>query len=167
MEIGTIAAWGEFIGGIAGVFAAIGVIATLIYLGRQISQSVGLARASQNQTIQSSWEQFNNSITTSLELADLLANLAQQSAELSARESIQSRHLCYRLMNICASAQYAYTHDQISAAEFENHKDSFTNLLDYYPGLTPFAIDILERFPNLRDLEVYASIRHQLQSTEK
>lgn len=36
MDIQVIAAWGELAGGISGVVAAIGVIATLLYLARQV-----------------------------------------------------------------------------------------------------------------------------------
>lgn len=39
MEIEVISAWGELLGGIGGVVAAVGVIATLIYLARQIQQN--------------------------------------------------------------------------------------------------------------------------------
>ena len=166
MEIQTIAAWGELIGGIAGVFAALGVIATLIYLGRQISQSVSVARASQNQIMMASWERFNSTVSMSPELAKLLAALEQQNGELSPSESVQARHLAYQLMNLCSSAQLAYTHDQISAEELENHKDGFITVLDYYPGLRPFAIDVLDHIPNLRDFDVFASMRGHTLATE-
>jgi len=39
MELESIAAWGELLGGIGGIVAAIGVIVTLIYLARQIQQN--------------------------------------------------------------------------------------------------------------------------------
>ena len=44
MEIQTLWAWAEFLGGISGLVAAIGVIATLLYLARQIP-GVGLLGA--------------------------------------------------------------------------------------------------------------------------
>ena len=39
MDIQAIAAWGELFGGIGGVVAGVGVIATLLYLARQIQQN--------------------------------------------------------------------------------------------------------------------------------
>lgn len=39
MEIETVAAWRELIGGIGGAIAAVGVIVTLVYLARQIQQN--------------------------------------------------------------------------------------------------------------------------------
>jgi len=45
MDIQSIGAWGEFLGGIAGVVAAIGVVLTLLYLSRQIHQNTDQMRA--------------------------------------------------------------------------------------------------------------------------
>ena len=39
MDIQSLGAWGEFLGGISGILAAIGVISTLLYLARQIQQN--------------------------------------------------------------------------------------------------------------------------------
>ena len=159
MEIETLAAWGELIGGVAGVFAALGVIATLFYFGRQISQSVQVAKASQNQILMASWERFNSLVSTSPELADLLVNL-HENKEVSPRESVQARHLTYQLMNLCSSAHYAHAHGQIDAEELQSHKDGFEAVLNYYPGLMPFALDVLEAIPNLSEFDVFASIQH-------
>ncbi len=45
MDIHQLGAWGEFLGGIGGLIAALGVIATLIYLARQIQQNTNLVRS--------------------------------------------------------------------------------------------------------------------------
>ena len=108
MGIESISAWGEFIGGVAGVFGAIGVIATLFYFGRQISQGVDVARASQNQILMASWERFNSEVSSSRELSELLATQSIGNTELSRGETVQARHLSYQLMNLCSSAHFAY-----------------------------------------------------------
>jgi hypothetical protein len=46
MEIQELGAWGELIGGVASVVAAIAVVATLIYLARQIQQNTTSAKSS-------------------------------------------------------------------------------------------------------------------------
>ena len=165
MEIETLAAWGELIGGVAGVFAALGVIATLFYFARQISQSVQVAKASQNQILMASWRQFNTGISTNPELAGLLATLEQPSRDLSSAESVQARHLSYQFMNLCSSAHIAHAHGQINAEELQSHKDGFEAILDYYPGLLPFAVDVLEHVPNLREFDVFASVKRYAQAS--
>ena len=44
MDVQMLGAWGEFLGGIAGVVAAVGVIISLLYLGRQVQQSTHMTR---------------------------------------------------------------------------------------------------------------------------
>ena len=39
MNLELLAAWGEFLGGMAGVVAAIGVVVTLLYLTQQVRQN--------------------------------------------------------------------------------------------------------------------------------
>ncbi|MCP5182684.1 MAG: hypothetical protein H6993_01915 [Pseudomonadales bacterium] len=158
MNIEVIGAWGELIGGVAGLFAAVGVIVTLFYLARQVSDSVGMARASHNRGLQDSWAAYNNTIATSPELARVLAALTTKDAALSAESRVQARHICYSLMNISAAAEYSWLHGQINEIEFENHRLSFDNTLRTYPGMVPFAIEILELYPGLRLLKVFASV---------
>lgn len=52
MDIQTLAAWGEFIGGIGSFLAAVAVIVSLLYLARQLRQNTGqLAVASTQSTL--------------------------------------------------------------------------------------------------------------------
>jgi hypothetical protein len=46
MDIQALGAWGELLGGIGGVVAAIGVIATLLYLARQVQQNTRSVQSS-------------------------------------------------------------------------------------------------------------------------
>ena len=46
MAIETVGAWGELLGGIAGVIAAVGVMFTLLYLARQIHQNTKSVQSS-------------------------------------------------------------------------------------------------------------------------
>ncbi len=39
MDIQVLGAWGEFIGGVSGILAAVGVIVTLLYLARQVQDN--------------------------------------------------------------------------------------------------------------------------------
>jgi hypothetical protein len=45
LDIQTLGAWGELLGGISGLAAAVGVILTLLYLARQIHQNTDQTRA--------------------------------------------------------------------------------------------------------------------------
>lgn len=45
MDISVIGAWGELLGGVSGLIAAVGVVLTLLYLARQIRQNTEQTRA--------------------------------------------------------------------------------------------------------------------------
>ena len=45
MDIQNLAAWGEFLGGIGGLVAAVAVVASLIFVGSQIRHSANAAQA--------------------------------------------------------------------------------------------------------------------------
>jgi len=88
--------------------------------------------------------------------------LAVPAEELSQRESIQARHLCYVVLNICSAAEFSYEHKQISEAEYENHRMAFVNTLKTYPGLMAYSVEILALYPGLRQLKIFASVTELL-----
>jgi hypothetical protein len=71
MELEFIAAWGEFLGGVAGVVAAFGVIATLLYLTRQIRQNTVQIRAQVAHGIMTALRSQADPIKGSTEIAEL------------------------------------------------------------------------------------------------
>lgn len=60
MDIQTLGAWGEFIGGIGGIIAAIAVIASLVFVGMQIRASVRQSGVDSYNSITELWANFNN-----------------------------------------------------------------------------------------------------------
>ena len=60
MDIQTLAALGEFAGGIGGLIAAVGVIASLVFVGVQIKASVRQASVDSYSTITALWADFTN-----------------------------------------------------------------------------------------------------------
>lgn len=60
MDLQTLAALGEFIGGIGGFIAAIAVVASLIFVGMQIRASNRQASVDSYSTITSLWANFAN-----------------------------------------------------------------------------------------------------------
>ena len=60
MDIQTLGAWGEFIGGIGGMVAAVAVIASLVFVGMQIRASVRQASVDSYSTVTELWTNFTN-----------------------------------------------------------------------------------------------------------
>ncbi|RLQ21792.1 hypothetical protein DWB85_10925 [Seongchinamella sediminis] len=67
MDIETLAAWGELIGGVGGMIAAVAVVASLLFVGIQIRASVRQANVDSYSTITSLWTGFTNTVAASEE----------------------------------------------------------------------------------------------------
>ena len=154
-------------GAVGEILGAIAVIATLVYLARQVSQSVGVARASQNRTLLESYEDYNDLVFTHPTVAELLAGLEQEGAVTSAAENIRVRHLTYRLMNFYMSVQTAYNNGQLGAAEFAIYKLDVESTLDHYPGLMPYFESQIQRYGAAKDFEIYERLHELLEESSK
>ncbi len=62
MDLQSLAALGEFVGGIGGLIAAFAVVASLVFVGIQIKASVRQASVDSYSTITSLWTNFTNAV---------------------------------------------------------------------------------------------------------
>jgi hypothetical protein len=62
MDLQTLAALGEFVGGIGGLIAAVAVVASLVFVGIQIKASVKQASVDSYSTITTLWTNFTNAV---------------------------------------------------------------------------------------------------------
>ena len=62
MDLQTLAALGEFIGGIGGFIAAFAVVASLVFVGIQIKASVRQASVDSYSTVTELWTNFTNTV---------------------------------------------------------------------------------------------------------
>ena len=67
MSLDELSAIGEFIGGVGGLVAALGVIASLVFVGVQLRASVRQANAESYATITSLWVEFTNAVPANTE----------------------------------------------------------------------------------------------------
>ena len=65
MNLQNLAAWGEFLGGIGGVVAALGVVASLIFVGFQLRASVKQSRVDSYTQVTELWTNFTNAVAAS------------------------------------------------------------------------------------------------------
>ena len=101
----------DAMGALGKIVGAIAVIATLVYLARQVRQSVGFARVSQNRLLVESDEDINDLIVANPAVTELLAGLEQEGNVISAAENIRARHLAARPMNFlpfCTNCVYPW-----------------------------------------------------------
>ena len=151
----------DAIGAVGEIVGAVAVIATLAYLARQIALSTEMARAAQNKSIMESWEDFNNMILSSPEIAELLSLLKNESNELSDAQLVQVHHFAYRILNTAVGAELSYANGQLSKEEFDVHKQSVATLLEKYPGFVNHVVEIYDQYPSTWHYEIYEPIRNR------
>jgi hypothetical protein len=152
----------EAIGALGEILGALAVIGTLVYLARQIGQSVSIARASQNRSLMESYEGINDLVLGNAHLIDALKGIENPERGRERADSVLIRHLMYRWFNVWLSAELSFANGQLSLKEFEIYKDDFKNVQDVYPGLMPYLIEELERYPSAKSFEIFAPISAQM-----
>ncbi|MGR8950687.1 MAG: hypothetical protein ACU84Q_21810 [Gammaproteobacteria bacterium] len=148
----------DAVGAIGEIVGAIAVVVTLIYLAKQIKQSVGMARASQNRTLLESYEGINDIVLSNTHIADALKAAENPDRGNDRPDSVIFRHLGYRWINVWVSAQMSFDNGQISKTEYEFYKDDFKNIVDLYPGMMPYVIEELRRYPSVARTEIFAPV---------
>jgi len=154
----------DAIGAVGEILSAVLVLATLVYLARQISLSVDLARATQNRAIMESCESFNDVVISNRETAELLAKTEGAAGDLSPTDIVQIRHLGYRFMNIYFSAEVSYSHGQISKEEYDSYRNDCQVIFETYPGLLRPVGEIWKRYPIFQGSEIFAPISEYVKS---
>ncbi len=84
MNIQVIGAWGELLGGIAGIVAAVGVIVTLLYLARQIQQNT---KSVQSANLGTWLDAQHYTIESHMQVADLFDDAVQRRRDLDPTET--------------------------------------------------------------------------------
>ena len=152
----------EAAGAIGEIVGAVAVILTLLYLAKQVKQSVGVARASQNRVLLESYEGINDIVLSNTHIADALKAVENPERGKNRPESVVFRHLGYRWINVWVSAQMSFDNGQISTTEYEFYKDDFKNIVDLYPGMIPYVIEELRRYPSMARTEIFAPVRKDI-----
>jgi len=149
--------WDAF-GATAEMVGAIAVIGTLIYLARQISHSVELARTSQKDAIMNAYAHWNEMVISSPELTKFLKKMEDPNSEVSSEESVLSRHFIYRTYNIYNSAQAAFDSHLISREEFAFFENDIVVQMKTYPGIQKRMDEILSGYPDAKKWQIYKAV---------
>jgi len=148
----------DAIGAVGEILGAIAVIATLVYLARQIRHSVSLARAEQNQSVMELYTGWNDLIVSNPDVAAILGR--EPDTELSQGELVQIRHLAYRIVDVYMTIEFCYSNDQLSEEEFAVYKDDIIAVSGFYPVLLSAMREIVARYPTtLQAFEIFKSLR--------
>ena len=157
MDIQVLGAWGELIGGIGGLVAAIAVVASLIFVGLQVRTNTEMLRLTARQAMQESVQRNGLVITEHEEFADIVLRAARNE-EISPADKLR---LFQYLRSYCQSASlYHYFAKQglITEPEHRGQLEVLTKTVRQ-----PYFPDFWRRFGNEFEPEFAAVVEGLLQ----
>ena len=138
VDIQTIGAWGELLGGVSGLIAAIGVILTLLYLAAQIRQSTELEMLS-------AWNQLGAMRNESPELMSLYDRGRSGYENLDQEEIRRFEMLCYPQFNIYQALFHQYERGVLTKDVWEAQERNLKLALES-PGVRSWLEKNLPRY---------------------
>ena len=149
----------DAIGAIGEVLGAIAVVATLLYLSKQISLTHGQTRTSGARELHNRYADFYTLVATDPSISSLVtrlrdANYVAQSEE--EEERIESFALL--LLGLWLVTAIAYSESQIDLKQYQIYKDDVHVKLNKWPGIIPHVIRISHNYPSTEELDIFEYI---------
>ena len=141
MDIQVLGAWGEFLGGIGGQVAAIGIVGSLVFVGLQIRQNT------QSLEVANVWNSLcesnanNRWLATDSELTALFYAAFGDGTQLDQTEQFRAEHLFRAFLNVHYGNHYAKQAGMISPERWRAVASQIHTMTS-----TPFGQDYMERF---------------------
>ena len=134
MELQELAAWGELIGGVGSLVAAVAVVASLLFVGSQVRANTKMMRLAARQTLLESLQRNTLAAVENTDLAETLV-AASRDETITPVQRVQ----LYQFLRSYTQSEQTYTylrdHDLITAQEREGQLSVLrkTVSLPYYP----------------------------------
>ena len=149
----------DAIGVLAEVIGAIAVIATLLYLGRQISQTNRIAKASGARELQQKYADFYTLVATNPEIKGLVTRLRDPVYVVqSEEEEEQIESFSLLLLGIWQTTAIAYEQGEIDLNMYRIYRDDVEVKLSKWPGLKPHVKEILKKYPDAAAYDIFKDL---------
>jgi hypothetical protein len=133
MDVQLIGAWGELVGGVASLIAALGVIATLLYLARQIQQNTRSVQSANYGTWIDSISALHD---IHVQIADFLDDAMNDTRELTADEYWKFHDLCLQAMYALEAVFLFRENGTVDQIYFESRMRMMQNGMLNHAGFT-------------------------------
>lgn len=145
----------EAIGALGEIGGAVVVIATLVYLARQIRQSNQIAIASTEFHTRNCFNQFVDLVATDTGLAELLVKAADEKSEMSSAETVKLYHIVIRSLNQWLAVETAYSNGVVPAETHELIYDDMRTFLYTYPRVRTLCRQAIDNYPAMAPSRVF------------
>ena len=146
----------DAIGAVGEVLGAIAVIATLLYLGSQISQTNRIAKSSAARELQQKYSDIYALITTDSEIRGLVTRLRDSEYVIdSEEEEEQLESFCLLLCGIWLSTGVAHSQGQIEQNLYQVYCKDVEVKLSKWPGMRTQMKEITKIYPTAATFEIF------------
>jgi hypothetical protein len=146
MDLNFIAAWGEFLGGIAGVIAAFGIIITLLFLSRQIRQNTDQISSQVAHGLMSELRHQGDAVKQSLTTAELYIRGLKGLSELSSEgERFQFNAINVGFFRVFEEAFLHYQAGRLEEEYWKSLSGQFERVLQI-PGIREDWTTMIDNF---------------------
>ena len=141
MDIQVLGAWGEFLGGIGGLVAAIGIVGSLVFVGLQIRQNTRSLEVANvwNSLCESNVN--NRLLAADSELTALFYAALGDGTQLDQGKQARARHLFRAFLNVHYGNHVAKQAGTISPERWRAVASQIHTMIS-----TPFGQDYMKRF---------------------
>ena len=145
----------DALGAVAEILGAGAVIATLLYLAKQLSHAVDSSSSAATDRILRGFDEINRMIVSDATLRETLLN----ETELTASEQEQYFQFVVLYCNIWFSAQSEYDRGQISEDLYNGAAADVQVEIDRWPRFKEFGELWLERYPQVGAGSIFEALR--------
>jgi hypothetical protein len=141
------------------VLGAIAVIATLLYLGMQISQTNRIAKSSVARELQQKYSDVYTLIATNAEIRGLVTKLRNSNYIIeSEEEEEQLESFCLLLLGLWLSTGVANSQGQIEQNQYQVYCQDVEVKLSKWPGMRTQIETTLKKYPTTDAFEIFKPI---------
>jgi hypothetical protein len=145
----------DAIGAIGEIIGAVAVIATLIYLARQIQQSNRIALAESEISLRNSFGIANQAIYSDAELAKIVTKAQSANVEFDPVELTRLRTWLTQGINIWLSVEAAYSNGMAPEKTYEVVFDDARQFVQNFPGALDLMRQIMDTYPAMSDSKIF------------
>ena len=144
------------IGAIGETIGAVAVVATLLYLGRQISQTNRITTATGARELQQQYAHLYSLIATDPQIAELVTRFRHQDyVAQSPQEEEKVESFSLLLAGIWLTTAIAYEQGQIDRTMYRIYCADVTVKLSRWPGLRPYLVNLMSKYPGGEGFEIF------------
>ena len=144
---------------IAEIASAIAVILTLAYLAYQISQTNRIAKSAAVREIEREYIDLYKTVATDIEFSNLATKLRDSTYSADSEvEDEKIENFAVWLVSIWLNVQACYDQGQMDQKTYPLYLEDVKAKLTHWPALRPYVKKIMQRYPAIKDMDIYTEI---------